>query len=196
MTVMIFTIWMQSRMILLPKFDAEKVLKIIDKQRPTIFPGAPTMYIALINHSTLFRYNLSSIMACISGSAPLPIEIQQRFEQLTGGKLVEGYGLTETSLVTHAMPIWGKHVQGSIGLPWPNTEAAIVRRSAMGIDILPPGERGEIAIKGPQVMKAYWNRPKETEATFQDGWFLTGDIGYVDEKGYFYVVDRKKEVNV
>ncbi|MCK9910143.1 AMP-binding protein, partial [Microbacteriaceae bacterium K1510] len=122
------------------------------------------------------KYDLSSINACVSGSAPLPLEVQQRFEEITGGRLVEGYGLTEASPVTHANPIWGHRVNGSIGLPWPDTDAKIID-PATG-DELPQGEVGELAVKGPQVMKGYWNRPEETASTLIDGWLLTGDIAY------------------
>ncbi|PLS16928.1 long-chain fatty acid--CoA ligase [Bacillus sp. M6-12] len=192
-TVMFLSIMQGNKMILLPKFDAETALKTIQKQRPTLFPGAPTIYIALLNHPDLKKYDLSSIDACISGSAPLPLEIQQRFEEVTGGKLVEGYGLTETSPVTHANFVWDRpRIKGSIGVPWPDTEAAII--SAETGEPLPPKEIGEIGIKGPQVMKGYWNRPDDTEQSFRNGWFLTGDIGYMDEDGYFYVVDRKKDM--
>ncbi len=192
-TVMLLSVFTQNRMVLLPKFDAETALKTIDKQKPTLFPpGAPTLYIGLLNHPDIANYDLSSIKACLSGSASLPIEVQEKFEAVTGGKLVEGYGLTETSPVTHATPIWGKRVIGSIGLPWPNTEAVILRTG--DTEELPIGEVGEIAVKGPQVMKGYWNRPEDTAATFADGWFLTGDLGYMDEQGFFYVVDRKKDL--
>ncbi|MFL0582234.1 long-chain-fatty-acid--CoA ligase [Solibacillus silvestris] len=191
-TVLILSVMQQGKMVLLPKFDAEQALKIIDKQKPTLFPGAPTMYIGLLNHPDLAKYDLSSIKACLSGSAALPLEVQEKFEELTGGRLVEGYGLTETSPVTHANPIWDHRINGSIGLPWPNTEAVILRSGES--EVLPVGEIGEIAVKGPQVMKGYWNRPEETAMTFADGWFLTGDLGYMDEKGYFYVVDRKKDM--
>ena len=146
-----------------------------------------------MNHPDIGKYDLSSIAACISGSAALPVEIQEQFERVTGGKLVEGYGLSETSPVTHANLIWDEpRVKGSIGLPWPDTDAAIL--SLETGEPVPTGEIGEISIKGPQVMKGYWNRPEETEATFRNGWLLTGDLGYMDEKGYFYVVDRKKDV--
>ncbi|MFJ8237255.1 AMP-binding protein [Ureibacillus sp. NPDC094379] len=191
-TVLLLSVVKSNKMILIPKFDVEQALKLIDKQKPTLFPGAPTMYIAILNHPDVGKYDLSSIKACISGSAPLPVEVQERFEEITGGKLVEGYGLTETSPVTHANFIWGKRVKGSIGVPWPNTDAVIIK-SGDG-EILPPGEIGEIAIKGPQVMKGYWNRPEDTTASFINGWFLTGDLGYMDEEGYFYVVDRKKDM--
>jgi long-chain acyl-CoA synthetase len=191
-TVLILSVMKSNKMVLLPKFEVEQVLKTIDKQKPTLFPGAPTMYIGLLNHPDLSKYDLSSINACISGSAPLPVEVQEKFEEITGGKLVEGYGLTETSPVTHANFIWGKRVVGSIGVPWPDTEAVIMKPGEN--EILPPGEVGEIAIRGPQVMKGYWKRPEETAKVFADGWFLTGDLGYMDEEGYFYVVDRKKDV--
>ncbi len=191
-TVLILAVMMKSKMVLLPKFDAEQALKTIDKQKPTLFPGAPTMYIGLLNQPNIENYDLSSIKACLSGSAPLPVDVQEKFEKITGGKLVEGYGLTETSPVTHANFIWHERVVGSIGVPWPNTDAIILRGG--DYEPLPPGEIGEIAVKGPQVMKGYWNRPEETAMSFYDGWFLTGDLGYMDENGYFYVVDRKKDM--
>ncbi|WP_075982509.1 long-chain-fatty-acid--CoA ligase [Bacillus massilinigeriensis] len=191
-TVMILTILQQNKMVLLPKFDMETALKTIQKQRPTMFPGAPTMYIGLLNHPDIKKYDLSSIDSCISGSAPLPVEVQQKFEEVTGGKLVEGYGLTESSPVTHSNFLWDKpRVKGSIGVPWPDTDAAILSPEG---EPLPQGEIGEIAVKGPQVMKGYWNRPEDTAETLKDGWLLTGDIGYMDENGYFYVVDRKKDM--
>ncbi|KKB34823.1 long-chain-fatty-acid--CoA ligase [Bacillus thermotolerans] len=191
--VMVLSIMQGYKMVLLPKFDVKMTLKAIQKQRPTLFPGAPTIYIALLNEPSLQKYDLSSIQCCISGSAPLPAEIQQRFEKVTGGRLVEGYGLSETSPVTHSNFLWGEErVKGSVGVPWPDTDAVIL--SLETGKALPPGEVGEIAIKGPQVMKGYWNRPEETERTFKDGWLLTGDVGYMDENGYFFVVDRKKDV--
>ncbi|RST76301.1 long-chain-fatty-acid--CoA ligase [Siminovitchia acidinfaciens] len=192
-TVLILGVMEGYEMILLPKFDVETTLKTIHKQRPTLFPGAPTIYIGLLNHPDIKKYDLSSIESCISGSAPLPIEVQEKFEEATGGKLVEGYGLTETSPVTHANFLWDQErIKGSIGVPWPDTEAKIV--SMENGEALPPGEVGEIAVKGPQVMQGYWNMPEETENTLKDGWLLTGDLGYMDEKGYFYVVDRKKDM--
>lgn len=192
-TVIILTVMEANKMVLLPKFDAETTLKTIQKQRPTLFPGAPTIYIGLLNHPKINEYDLSSIDSCISGSSALPVEVQQNFEKITGGKLVEGYGLTETSPVTHANFLWDEpRVKGSIGLPWPDTDAAI--KSSETGEFLPPGEVGEICVKGPQVMKGYWNRPDETEQTLKDGWLLTGDLGYMDERGYFYVVDRKKDM--
>ncbi|MHA7137063.1 long-chain-fatty-acid--CoA ligase [Rossellomorea arthrocnemi] len=191
--VMILSVMQGYKMILLPKFDPETTLKTIQKQKPTLFPGAPTIYIGLLNHPELKNYDLSSIDSCLSGSAPLPVEVQQQFEDVTGGKLVEGYGLTESSPVTHSNFLWDKErIKGSVGVPWPSTDAAIF--SLETGEPLPPNEMGEIVVKGPQVMKGYWNRPEETEQTLRDGWLLTGDLGYMDERGYFYVVDRKKDM--
>ncbi|RBP04352.1 long-chain-fatty-acid--CoA ligase [Rossellomorea aquimaris] len=191
--VMILSVMQGYKMILLPKFDPETTLKTIQKQKPTLFPGAPTIYIGLLNHPELKNYDLSSIDSCLSGSAPLPVEVQQQFEVVTGGKLVEGYGLTESSPVTHSNFLWDKErIKGSVGVPWPSTDAAIF--SLETGEPLPPNEMGEIVVKGPQVMKGYWNRPEETEQTLRDGWLLTGDLGYMDERGYFYVVDRKKDM--
>lgn len=190
--VMNLAIMHYSKMIILPKFEPIDVLKTIEKQKATIFPGAPTMYIALLNHPQLKQFDLSSIEACISGSAALPVEVQTKFEQLSGGKLVEGYGLTETSPVVIANFLWGKRKPGSIGVPWPDTEAAIL--SIETGETAVPNEIGEVMVKGPQVMKGYWKRPEETQATFKDDWFLTGDMGYMDEEGYFYIVDRKKDM--
>ncbi len=191
-TLMILAVSEAYKMVLLPKFDPETTLKTIHKQRPTLFPGAPTIYIGLLNHPDLKKYDLSSIDSCLSGSAPLPVEVQQQFEQETGGKLVEGYGLTEASPVTHANFLWGKRKKGSIGVPWPDTDVKII--SLENGEPLLPGEIGEILIKGPQIMKGYWNKPEETDNIIQDGWLYTGDLGYMDEEGYFYVVDRKKDM--
>ncbi|HLR43474.1 MAG TPA: long-chain-fatty-acid--CoA ligase [Pseudogracilibacillus sp.] len=191
-TVMNLSIYFGSEMILLPKFDATEVLKTIQKLKPTLFPGAPTIYIGLLNHPDIEKYDLSSVKACISGSAALPLEVQQQFEKVTGGRLVEGYGLTESSPVTHANFIWDKRVNGSIGVPWPDTDAKIVEEGTT--NEVPLGEVGEVAVKGPQVMKGYWNNEEETNKSLKDGWLLTGDMGYMDENGYFYIVDRKNDM--
>jgi len=181
-----------GELILLPRFEPETVLRTIQRKKPTIFPGAPTMYVALINHPKRERYDLSSIRICVSGAAPLPLEVQERFEALSGSRLVEGYGLTEASPVTHANPIWGKRKIGSIGLPFPDTDAKIVDPDTG--EELPPGEVGELAVRGPQVMKGYWNRPDETALALRDGWLYTGDMGTMDEEGFFTIVDRKKDL--
>lgn len=179
-------------LILVPRFEATAILKIIDRLKPTVFPGAPTMYIALIHHPRLPNYDLSSINMCISGAAPLPLEVQERFEALTGGRLIEGYGLTESSPVTHANTIWAKRKLGSIGIPFPDTHAKIVDRVTG--EELPPGSIGELAVRGPQVMKGYWNAPEETARVLRDGWLFTGDLARMDEDGFFYIMDRIKDL--
>ena len=191
-TVMNYTIQVGGTMIITPKFDPKEVLNLIEKYRPTIFPGAPTMYVALNHTPGVEKRRLDSIDACISGAAPLLAEVQQTFEKLTGGRLVEGYGLTEASPVTHANPIWEERREGSIGLPWPDTEAKIIDLETG--EPVPVGETGELVVRGPQVMKGYWNQPEATAETLRDGWLYTGDIVRMDEDGYFYVVDRKKDM--
>jgi len=151
------------------------------------------MYIALINHPRLKEYDISSIKVCSCGSAPMPVEALKRFEEITGGKISEGYGLTEASPVTHGNPFFGKRKIGSIGLPRPDTDAKIVDLES-GERELPPGEEGELCLRGPQVMQGYWNRPEETAQTLRQGWLYTGDIARMDEEGYFYIVDRKKDM--
>ncbi|MCS1351535.1 AMP-binding protein [Mechercharimyces sp. CAU 1602] len=191
-TVMNYSIYMASTMILIPKFDADQLLKTFAKEKPTMFPGAPTMYVALINHPKAAMHDLSSVDACISGSAPLPVDVQKTFEELTGGNLVEGYGLTEASPVTHCNIVWGERTPGSIGLPWPNTDCRIVNPET-GEEVA-AGEIGEMQVKGPQVMTGYWNRPEETAKVLKDGWLSTGDMARMDEKGAFYIMDRKKDM--
>lgn len=190
--VMNLSIMQAFKMILLPKYNPTDTLKTIQKLKPTLFPGAPTIYISLLNHPELKEYDLSSIDGCISGSAALPVEVQEQFEGITGGRLVEGYGLSEASPVTHANFLWSNRKTGSIGVPWPSTDAIIISYESGGR--AEPNELGELLVKGPQVMKGYWNRLEETEAALRDGWLYTGDIGYMDEEGYFYIVDRKKDM--
>ena len=179
-------------MIILPKFDIDAVLQHINDYEPTFFPGAPTMYVAVINHPRIKKYKVSSIRCCLSGSAPLPKEVALRFGELTGGRLVEAYGLSESSPATHLNPISHARV-GSIGIPAPNTDAKIMDLET-GQRELPPGEIGELVIKGDQVMLAYWHKPEETENVLKDGWLYTGDIAHMDEEGFFYIVDRKKDM--
>lgn len=193
MTVcMNFAMATAATLILLPRFELEAVLKAINRYKPTLFPGAPTMYVAVNNHPQVSRYDLRSIRACISGAAALPVEVRERFEALTGGRLVEGYGLTEASPVTHCNPLWGEARAGSIGLPFPDTDCRIVDLQT-GEDV-PAGEPGELLVRGPQVMKGYWNRPEENARALRDGWLHTGDVARMDEDGYFYIVDRLKEM--
>ncbi|MEO8287358.1 MAG: long-chain fatty acid--CoA ligase [Chloroflexota bacterium] len=178
--------------VLLPRFVMKDVLRSIVRFQPTMFPAVPTIYNAIAHHPLSARYDLRSIRVCISGAAPLPAEIMEAFEGVTGARLVEGYGLTETSPVTHCNPIYGERRVGSIGLPVPMTDARIVD-SETG-DILPAGQVGELAVRGPQVMSGYWARPEETAAMIRDGWLYTGDMARQDEDGYFYIVDRKKDI--
>jgi long-chain acyl-CoA synthetase len=192
-SAMNFAVSSGTRLVLLPRFQVEGTLKAIARYHPKVFPGVPTLYTAVNNYPEVGRYDLRSIGACISGAAPLPVEVQSRFEALTGGRLVEGYGLTEASPVTHANPILGTRKAGSIGIPFPDTDARIVDLEG-GMTMLGPGEVGELVIRGPQVMRGYWNRPDETGRVLRDGWLYTGDMARMDDDGYFYVVDRKKEM--
>ncbi|HSB01367.1 MAG TPA: alpha/beta fold hydrolase [Anaerolineales bacterium] len=181
-------------MILKSQFQVLDILKTIRRDRPTIFPGVPGMYMAINNFPGARRYGIKSIKACISGSAPLPVEVQEAFEKLTRGRLVEGYGLTEASPVTHANPLGEKRKVGTIGVPLPSTEAVVVdlaRRSRA----VKQGQIGELAVRGPQVMLGYWKDPKATqEVLSQEGWLLTGDVAQVDEEGYFRIISRKADM--
>lgn len=179
-------------LVLVPRFDVTDVLKTIHKKKPHFFPGAPTMYVGILNDPKSKKYDLSSIEACISGSAPLPVEVQEQFESITGGRIVEGYGLSETSPVTHANFLWDKRIVGSIGVPLSDTSAKIVK--ADGETPADVGEIGEVMLHGPQVMKGYWQKPEDTAAVLKDGWLATGDLGYMGEDGFFYIVDRKKDM--
>ncbi|NTV64906.1 MAG: long-chain fatty acid--CoA ligase [Oscillochloris sp.] len=197
MTVaMLYGVYMGAELIIVPNpRPIDNVMNIMQKERATIYPGVPAMYIGIINHPKVTEYDLRSIKACISGSAPLPMEVQERFGELTGGRLVEGFGMTESSPVTHCNPIYGTRKSGSIGIPFPDTEAKIIDLET-GADLPFDGEhQGELCVRGPQVMKGYWNRPADTAGTVDpDGWLHTGDICKVDPDGYFYIVDRKKDM--
>jgi len=173
--------------------DIAALLKAINKYKPTLFMGVPTMYHAINYHPDINKYDVKSIRACISGSAPLPMAVKQTFEELTGGKLVEGYGLTEAPTATHCNPMYGMNVEGSIGLPLPDVESKIVDLET-GTKDLPVGEVGELVLRSPNVMREYWRMPEETEIALREGWLYTGDIGLMDSKGYFYIVDRKKDM--
>ena len=175
--------------------DLPTLLDGLQRYRVTMFPGVPTLYNAINNHPDVKagKYNLRTIRACISGAAPLLLEIKRRFEEITGAKLVEGYGLSEAPTATHCNPLYGLNKEGSIGIPLPDVDAKIVSLED-GVTELPPGEIGELVLRGPQVFQGYWNRPTETENTLRNGWLYTGDIARMDEDGYFYIVDRKKEV--
>ena len=200
MTVaMLFSMYTGAELIVTPDpRQTDLVLEILQREKVTMYPGIPNMYTAIVNHPKVDEADLRSIRACLSGGMSLPVEIQRRFEQITGGKLVEGYGLTETSPVACANPINGLRKEGSIGFPVPSTEAAIVGLEPNEdgkFETVEMGEEGELIIRGPQVMKGYWKRPDETATAInEEGWLHTGDIARMDEDGCFYIVDRKKDL--
>jgi long-chain acyl-CoA synthetase len=185
-----------ATMVMMPRFEPAKALASIQAHRVSVFCGVPTMYQALLVNPDLCKHDLTSIRVCISGASPLPPQVQKKFMEITGGLLAEGYGLTEASPVTHCNPV-NKTLRtvkiGSIGLPLPDTEARIVD-SETGTKTLPVGETGELAVKGPQVMRGYWRQPQETALVLRTGWLLTGDIARMDADGYFYITDRKKDL--
>ena len=185
-----------AKMVLLTKFEPLTVLQTIQQHRVTVFCGVPTMYSILLANPGLGRFDLTSIRVCISGASPLPPQVQRQFMEVTGGFLAEGYGLTEASPVTHCNPV-DKTMRtvrlSSIGLPLPDTDARIVDVET-GKKILEPSETGELAVKGPQVMRGYWRKAEETALVIRDGWLLTGDIAHMDHSGYFYITDRKKDL--
>ncbi len=183
-----------AALILKARFEIHDILHSIKKYRPTIFPGVPNMYVAINNFRGARKFGISSIKACISGSAPLPVEVQEAFEKLTRGKLVEGYGLTEASPVTHANPLGGTRKVGSIGVPLPSTEAAVVDL-VHGRKEVKTGQIGELVIRGPQVMLGYWRDEFATRETLtSDGWLRTGDVAQMDEDGYFRIIARKADM--
>jgi len=179
--------------ILVPKPQPDPLLDAIIKFKPTFAPLVPTMFIGMIGSPRIKNADMTSIRASFSGSAPLPVEVIREFEELTGATIIEGYGLTESAPVTHVNPLLGKRKVGSIGLPISDTECRIVDLSDRETD-LPAGESGELLIRGPQIMQGYWQRPEATAETLTEGWLHTGDIASMDEEGYFYIVDRKKDM--
>jgi long-chain acyl-CoA synthetase len=192
-TCLLYGIRLGAEIVTLPRpRPIEGVIRLLQRCKATFFPGVPALYAAINDCPSVHRYDLGSVNWCISGAAPLPLDVQTTFERLTGGRLVEGYGLTEAAPVTHCNPPIGHRKVGSIGLPFPGVDARIVdpdTRVPVAV-----GERGELAVRGPQVMNGYWNRPEETAQTLVDGWLLTGDIGWMDDEGFFYIVDRKKDM--
>ncbi len=194
MTVaMNFPLYTGCTVILVPKFDLDAFIKTLQQTKPTLFPGVPTIFAAIVNHKNISSFDMSSIRYCITGSAPMPVEVLKKFEALTGSIIIEGYGLTESSPVTHCNPINGTRKAGSIGIPLPDTECRIVDLE-MGVEELSFGQVGELVVKGPQVMLGYWKMPQETSSTLRDGWLYTGDIATIDEQGYTFIVDRKKDM--
>ncbi len=187
-----FSLLAAASMVLLPRFKAQDVVKAIRRYHPTIFPGMPTMYLAVMREAGNHPDDLRSIHYCISGAAPLPAQVQSDFEAITGGRLVEGYGLSEASPVTHCNPLTGQRRTGSIGLPLPGVEAAIVNQDTG--EPVPAGSVGELVVRGPNIMQGYWNRTEETSQTFRNGWMCTGDLGKMDADGYFSIMERVKDV--
>ena len=190
--------WRGVQQVLIPKYDVEAVLTAIRDYRPTYFPAVPTIYISLLNHPKAKEYGVDKLRAFNSGSAPLPVEVIDQFERLTGATLSEGYGLTEASPVTHSTPTLGRRKPGSIGVPLPDTDMKIVDLET-GLREVPVGDEGELCIAGPQVMKGYWNRPDETAIALRTDdagrtWLYTGDVARMDEDGYTYIVQRKKDM--
>lgn len=193
-SALILPISLGANLIIKPRFEVDDVLATIKRHQPTIFPGVPNMYVAIKDFPGARRYNIRSIKACISGAAPLPVEVQEAFEKLTRGRLVEGYGLTEASPVTHANPLNGLRKVGSIGIPLPSTEARIVDLNDRNRPVA-VGQIGELAVRGPQVMLGYWQHPQETRAVLSDdGWLLTGDVAVMDNDGYFRLIARKADM--
>jgi long-chain acyl-CoA synthetase len=193
-TSMNIPIALAATIILLPVFELQQVLEHIQQYKPSIFPGVPSIYTAINQAPNVRSYGLSSIKACISGAAPLPIEVQEKFEKLTKGRLVEGYGLTEASPVTHANPFSPTEKVGSIGVPIPNTDARVV--DLISGEDLPPGNVGELLIRGPQVMQGYWDESEQdsdSDSSVRDGWLYTGDVAVMDADGFFQIISRKRD---
>ena len=191
---MAFPLSVAGAVVLMPNpRDMPQLIASISKHRVTLFPAVPAMFNAIVNAQGVEKLDLTSVRSCFSGSAPLPPDILQRFEKMTGGKIVEGYGLTETSPVTHANPLDGRRKIGSIGVPLPNTDMKVVSLDD-GTTEVGVGKQGELLLKGPQVMRGYWNVPEQTAAAFTDGWFRTGDVAAVDADDYTFIVGRKKDM--
>ena len=189
-----FSMTKAAKLVLIPRFEIDMVLKALSKEKPSLFPGVPRMYIALNEDPRTPTHDLKSLKACISGAAPLPMAVAKRFEAITdGAKVVEGYGLTECSPVTHANPLMGERREGSIGMPLPDTDVKLTDLDEPD-RIVPQGERGEMCIKGPQVMLGYWHRPDESAMVIRDGWLHTGDVAVMSPDGYFTIVDRIKDM--
>jgi long-chain acyl-CoA synthetase len=181
-----------ATMLLAPRFIPKEIASLAKKHRPEMFPGVPTMYLALSDLAGFSQKHFGSLRVCISGAAPLPPEVQRRFLAVSGAQIVEGYGLTEASPVTHCNPVYGDNRPGTVGVPFPGTDAKITDPDNW--QELPPGTVGEITVSGPQVMLGYWNRPEETDRVLRGGWLHTGDLGTIDGDGYLTVVDRIKDV--
>ena len=187
------TVLLGGTIVLLPRFDLDLVFEAIDTWKPTTFPGVPPIYKAISDSPKAKSHDLRSIRLCVSGAMKLPVEVQEQFEKISGARLIEGYGMTETSPSTHANPVSGDRKAGSIGLPLPGTLCKVVDQDDARKEV-PPGSPGELAIRGPQVFRGYWNRDDDTGIFTEDGYLLTGDVAVMDEDGFFSIVDRKKEL--
>ena len=192
-TILNFGIAHGAELLLVPKFEIDDTLKLIGKRKPTVMPGVPTLYTAMLNHPKIKSFDLSSLKFCISGGAGLPVEIRNQFQEMSGCSLIEGYGLSETSPMATANPVKGSVRDGSIGVPVPATHISIRSIDDANVE-MPLTESGEICIKGPQVMPGYWNKPEATAEVFVDDYFRTGDVGYIAEDGFIYIVDRLKDM--
>ncbi|HXG64842.1 MAG TPA: long-chain fatty acid--CoA ligase [Blastocatellia bacterium] len=190
---LVFGTWTGAMQILIPRYDVNQLLDAIKTYEPTYFPGVPTLFISLLNHPESKNSGLNRIRRFNSGSAPLPVEVIEQFEQLSGALLYEGYGMTETAALAHTTPALARRKPGSIGVAVPDTECKIVDLET-GEREMPVGENGELCLRGPQIMKGYWQKPEETANTLRDGWLYTGDVARMDEDGYFYIVQRKKDM--
>jgi long-chain acyl-CoA synthetase len=191
--VMNLGVHLAATLVLLPLFSIKMLMDAIRKERPTFFLGVPALYVAINTYPGVDKMDLTCIKACFSGAAPLPVEVIEKFEERTQARIAEAYGMTEASSVTHVNPMYSLRKYGSVGVPIVGTDARIVDPDA-GAQDLPPGQVGELVVKGPQVMKGYWNQPAETTEVLRDGWLYTGDLARMDNDGYFYIVERKKDL--
>ena len=194
-TCLVLPTLLHAQVVPLIRFSPIELLMNLEKYKATALPGAPAMYISMLQQKNWNRYSMQSLKICISGSAPMPLDVMRQFEQVFGARIMEGYGLSEASPITHMTPAWGMRKVGSIGLPLPDTEARIVDME-LGMVPLPPGKVGELVVRGHQVMTGYWNKPDETAGALRNGWLYTGDIASMDEDGFFYIVDRKKDMAI
>lgn len=188
-----FSIYTASTVIVVPRFDPDEIIKTIRKKKPTYFPGVPAIYIAIMAHPRVDSFDLTSIKFCVTGASAMPVEILRKFEQKTGSRIIEGYGLSEASPVTHVNPIEGTRKPGSVGIALPDTDCRIVDPQTGTTDV-DPGEVGELIVRGPQVMSGYWKKERETLEALRDGWLYTGDLATMDSEGYVFIVDRKKDM--
>lgn len=191
---MCFSVYAACTLVLIPDpRNTKDILQNVTKHKATMAPGVPAMYVNMINYTGLKTYDISSIKYCFSGAAPMPVEVLEEFEKVTGGIILEGFGMTETSPVTHINPMSGQRKVGSIGMPLPDTVAKVVDVET-GSKEVPPGDVGELIVKGPQIMKGYWRKPEETNTVLKNGWMYTGDLATMDEEGFFFIVGRKKDM--